>query len=127
MIKVQEINVKICNLLVLLMLAGPSLADTGKVTGGKDLLGDPYATFNSLPDSVRNGILMVTGLVFLGALLCVIYAILIGVGKTTVGQTTQDAKIRNEGVSSLIVIAAVVVVAVLVLGFVFWYFKPASV
>lgn len=105
----------------------PALAASGNITAPKDLLGDPIATFNGLPDSTRSGILLVTGLVFLGALLCVIYGVLVAVGKTTVGETTQNAKIRNEGVSAILIIAGTVVVAIIVLGFVFWYFRPASV
>ncbi len=88
-------------LLILGVLVIPALADTN-ITSGKDLLGNPITTFNGLPESTKSGILLVTGLVFLGALICVIYGIATAVGKTTTGSSSQDAKMRNEGVTGLL-------------------------
>lgn len=116
--------IKIC--FVLCLLAVPAMA-AGNVTSTKDIIGDPIATFNGLPDSTKNGILLVTGLVFLGALICVVYAILISVGKTTYGATSSDAKMRSEGVGALLTIAGIVLLAVIVLGFVFYYFTPSHI
>ena len=80
-----------------------------------------------MPDSTRTGILLVTGLVFLGALLCVIYGIMIATGKATVGASSTDAKMRSEGIGSLLTIAGVVLIAIMVLGFVFWWFTPGNI
>lgn len=109
------------------MLAFPAVAATGTATNPKDIIGNPVSTFNSLPDSTRSGVLLVTGLVFLGALLCVIYAIMVAVGKSTIGASSSDAKMRSEGIGSLLTIAAVVLIAIMVLGFVFWYFTPGNI
>lgn len=96
------------------------------ITSAKDLIGNPVSTFNGLPDSVKNGIWLVTGLIFLGCLIAVVYGVFISVGKSAYGATSQDAKMRNEGVSGIITIAGVVLVAMIVLGFVFWYMTSAN-
>ncbi len=116
---------KIC--FVLCLLALPALAATGNATNPKDIIGDPIKTFNNLPDSTRSGILLVTGLVFLGALLCIIYGIMIAAGKSTIGASSSDAKMRSEGIGSLLTIAGVVLIAIMVLGFVFWWFTPGNI
>jgi len=103
------------------------MAAAGTATSPKDIIGDPIKTFNNLPESTRSGILLVTGLVFLGALLCVIYGIMIATGKSTIGATSSDAKMRSEGISGLLTIAGIVLIAIMVLGFVFWYFTPGNI
>jgi len=109
------------------MLVMPALAAAGNATSPKDIIGDPIKTFNSLPDSTRSGILLITGIVFLGTLLCLAYGIMVAVGKSSIGASSSDAKMRSEGVSSLLVIAGVVLVAIMVLGFVFWWFTPGNI
>ena len=118
---------KICFVLCVLLIMPALAAATGTATSPKDIIGDPIKTFNNLPDSTRTGILLVTGLVFLGALLCVIYGIMIATGKATVGASSTDAKMRSEGIGSLLTIAGVVLIAIMVLGFVFWWFTPGNI
>ncbi len=117
-------------MVLLAMLAFSVLAlpvsAVSNITSAKDLIGNPVSTFNGLPDSVKNGIWLVTGLIFLGCLIAVVYGIFISVGKSAYGATSQDAKMRNEGVSGIITIAGVVLVAMIVLGFVFWYFTSSN-
>jgi hypothetical protein len=121
---ILKISMMLCILLIMPALAA---AATGTATSPKDIIGDPIKTFNNLPDSTRTGILLVTGLVFLGALLCVIYGIMIATGKATVGASSTDAKMRSEGIGSLLTIAGVVLIAIMVLGFVFWWFTPGNI
>lgn len=116
--------VRIC--IVISLLAMPAAAAVGNATSGKDLIGNPFTTFNSLPDSTRNGILLVLGLVFLGALIAVVIGIMTAIGKASLGTTSQDAKMKSEGVGALLSIAGIVLLAMIVLGFVFWYFQPGS-
>jgi hypothetical protein len=116
--------IQIC--LVICLMVVPAMAATGNATSGKDLIGNPFTTFNSLPDSTRNGILLVLGLVFLGALIAVIIGIMTAIGKASIGTTSQDAKMKSEGVGALLSIAGIVLLAMIVLGFVFWYFQPGS-
>jgi len=117
----------VIGILLALLFQITTAAAAGNVTSTKDIIGDPIQTFNGLPDSTKNGILLVTGLVFLGALICVVYAILISIGKTTLGSTSSDAKMRSEGVGALLTIAGIVLLAVIVLGFVFYYFTPGHI
>ncbi len=112
-------------MLAVSLLAVPVSA-VSNITSAKDLIGNPVSTFNGLPDSVKNGIWLVTGLIFLGCLIAVVYGVFISVGKSAYGATSQDAKMRNEGVSGIITIAGVVLVAMIVLGFVFWYMTSAN-
>lgn len=56
----------------ILLLSMEAMAATGNASSAKDLIGNPFTTFNSLPDSTRNGIMLVLGLVFLGALIAVV-------------------------------------------------------
>lgn len=109
------------------MLVMPAMAATGTATSPKDIIGNPIDTFNKLPDSVRSGILMITGIVFLGTLICLGYGIMVAVGKTSIGASSSDAKMRSEGVSSLLVIAGIVLLAIMVLAFVFWWFTPGNI
>ncbi len=115
----------ILTMLILSLLALPVMA-VSNITSAKDLIGNPITTFNGLPDSVKSGIWLVTGLIFLGCLIAVVYGVFISVGKSAYGATSQDAKMRNEGVSGIITIAGVVLIAMIVLGFVFWYFTSAN-
>lgn len=118
---------KIVIVIMLLIMPSVAMAAAGNATSAKDIIGDPIKTFNNLPESTRSGILLVTGLIFLGALLAVIYGIMIATGKTVLGGSSSDAKMRSEGIGSLLTIAGVVLIAVMVLGFVFWYFTPGSI
>lgn len=112
--------------IVLNILALPAMAATGNASSAKDLIGNPFTTFNSLPDSTRNGIMLVLGLVFLGALICVVIGIMAAIGKSAIGTTSQDAKMKSEGVTGLLSIAGIVLLAMIVLGFVFWYFNTGN-
>jgi hypothetical protein len=114
-------------ILALLFLPGIAAAATGNATSAKDLIGNPFTTFNSLPDSTRNGIMLVLGLVFLGALVAVVIGILTAIGKASLGTTSQDAKMKSEGVGALLSIAGIVLLAMIVLGFVFWYFNTGNI
>ncbi len=120
------VNLLVIGILLLNVLAIPVSA-VSNITSAKDLIGNPITTFNGLPDSVKSGIWLVTGLIFLGCLIAVVYGIFISVGKSAYGATSQDAKMRNEGVSGIITIAGVVLVAMIVLGFVFWYFTSSNI
>ena len=86
----------ISSILLILMMAGTAMAAVGNATSGKDLIGNPFTTFNNLPDSTRNGILLVLGLVFLGALIVVVIGIMTAIGKASLGTTSQDAKIASS-------------------------------
>jgi F0F1-type ATP synthase membrane subunit c/vacuolar-type H+-ATPase subunit K len=126
----MKINVFLFSLLIVSsILIVPVMADdsSGKIANTKDLLGNPLAAFNSLPSNLRNDILLISGLLFAGALLCIAYGIVIAIGKQTVGKTTKDAKMRSEGFSDLFTIIGIVVVAVFALMFVFWFFNPLSI
>jgi hypothetical protein len=120
---------KIINSIIMLLLILPmvAMAATGNASSAKDLIGNPFTTFNSLPDSTRNGIMLVLGLVFLGALIAVVIGIMTAIGKASLGTTSQDAKMKSEGVTGLISIAGIVLLAMIVLGFVFWYFNTGNI
>jgi hypothetical protein len=122
-------NITIGTILAMLFLLqiASTAAAAGTATSNKDIIGNPIQTFNNLPDSTRNGILLITGLVFLGALIAVIYGIMVATGKASMGSTSSDAKMRSEGIGAILTIAGVVLVAIIALGFVFWYFTPGNI
>lgn len=49
------------------------------------------------------------------------------IGKASLGTTSQDAKMKSEGVGALLSIAGIVLLAMIVLGFVFWYFNTGNI
>jgi hypothetical protein len=125
--RLKELNKFVIPAMVLLMLALPVLADSTNITSGKDLIGNPYQTFNGLPDSVKGGVKLILGIAAIGALVAIAIGILVAVGKISVGKTTQNAKMGHDGVTTIIIIVGTVILAMIALGFVFWYFNPSSV
>lgn len=123
--KQKTISAAIFILMILPMIS--TAATPQKATTARDIIGNPVDTFNQLPPNVRSAILLVTGLLFLGAMICVVYATLASIGKTTIGTTHHNAKMKSQGIESLILIVAVVFIGIIVLALVFWYFTPNSI
>jgi heme/copper-type cytochrome/quinol oxidase subunit 2 len=89
------------------------------------ILGDPIAAYKKLPQSARDTINLLMGLLFAFVIIIGLAALLMSHARSSGGAATGNAAMRNEGASNMLLIVALAIILVLAIS-IFWFFMTSG-
>ena len=116
MLKSNKIINAIMRLALFMLAATVFLKPAAAIKTLPELIGNPITVFNGLPESSQTTLIWFLGLLALTLIICVFIGISKNIIKTSVGGSTQDAKLSTGGILDNINILVVIIVGALVLG-----------